>query len=365
MKIECKVEKIKQAIVKIEKISGKNLTLPILDSFLIIAKGSILKIRATNLSIGAEVEIPVKVLSEGIVAVRGDIFSQTISNISNEDILVIEKQGENLKLNTKNNSILIKTFPPEDFPTIPSVSGINFSISSEKIIDGIKSVFYAGAISDIKPEISSVFMYGDGDSVVFVATDSFRLAEKKIKTKNIDDFNGIIIPLKNISEIIKIIGDSKKDILFTISKNQISFSMEGVYVTSRIVDGIFPDYRQIIPKEFKTEVVVLKQDLLNALKVSNIFSDKFNQTTLIIKPKEKVFSIFSKNSDVGENTTNLSASLSGEAVEVSFNHKYLNDCISSINQDSISIQLNQNNKPIVIKGVSDSSFLYLIMPMNR
>ncbi len=365
MKIECKIEKIKHGISKMDRIAGKNLTLPILDSFLLIVKGSTLKIRATNLSIGVEVEIPVKVLEEGVVAIRGDIFSQTISSMNDNDVLILEALGENLKLKTKNSSITIKSFPSEDFPTIPSVSGTSFSVSSSKLLDGIKSVYYSGAISDIKPEISSTYVYGDGDSLIFVATDSFRLAEKKIKTKNIEEFPGIIIPFKNISEIIKILADESADVIVTISKNQMSLSLDGVYLTSRIVDGVFPDYKQIIPKEFKTEIVVLKQDLINALKVSNVFSDKFNQITLLVKPKEKTMAIFSKNSEIGENTTNITASLSGENAEVSFNHKYLTDCLQSINQDSISIQLNQNTKPMIIKGISDQSFSYLIMPMNK
>ena len=155
------------------------------------------------------------------------------------------------------------------------------------------------------------------------------------------------------------------EIKILFNKNQISFSSNNVYLTSRVIDGIFPDYAQIIPKEFKTECVVLKQDLLNALKLSNIFSDKFNQVNLKIKPKEKVFELSSQNNEIGENKTYLDAAVSGEEVEVSFNYKYFIDCLQSINSDSVSIKFNQSVKPMVISGVSDNSFLYLIMPMNR
>jgi DNA polymerase-3 subunit beta len=132
-----------------------------------------------------------------------------------------------------------------------------------------------------------------------------------------------------------------------------------------VIDGIFPDYGQIIPKEFKTECVVLRQDLLNALKLSNIFSDKFNQVNLIIKPKDKIFELSSQNNEVGENKTYLDAVVSGEDIEVSFNYKYFIDCFQSINTDSVSIKFNQSIKPIVVSGVSDNSFIYLIMPMNK
>ena len=149
------------------------------------------------------------------------------------------------------------------------------------------------------------------------------------------------------------------------NKNQISFSSDGSYLTSRVIDGVFPDYRQIVPKEFTTEVVVLKQDLLNALKLSNVFSDKFNQVDLLIKPKEKIFELSSKNTDIGENKTYLDAVMSGDSVELSFNYKYFYDCFQSISTDSVSVKLNESSKPLVIGGASDNSFTYLIMPMNR
>ena len=149
------------------------------------------------------------------------------------------------------------------------------------------------------------------------------------------------------------------------NKNQISFSGENIYLTSRVIDGIFPDYRQIIPKGSETEAIILKQDLLNALKLSNIFSDKFNQVNLLIKPKEKIFELSSQNNDVGENKTFLDAALTGDEVEVGFNYKYFLDCFQTINTDSISLKFNKSSRPIVISPVSDNTFTYLIMPMNR
>jgi DNA polymerase-3 subunit beta len=245
------------------------------------------------------------------------------------------------------------------------VAGDSFEIESKKLIDGIKSVYYSSAVSDIKPEISSIFMYTNQDNLTFVSTDSFRLAEKKIKVKGMEEILGILIPFKNVAEILRIFGEFQGLIKVYFNKNQISFSCENVYLTSRVIDGIFPDYRQIIPKSFTTDAVVLKQDLLNALKLSNIFSDKFNQVNLKISPKEKIFELSSVNNDIGENKTNLDAVISGEDIELSFNYKYFLDCFQSITTDSVSIKFSGTQKPIVVSPVSDSSFTYLIMPMNR
>lgn len=366
MKIECLVEKIRNAILIAEKITGKNLTLNVLSCVLLIANGKTLKIRSTNLDLGVEIEIPAKIEKEGVLAIKGDILNNLLSSIQNEKNIFLEEVNDNLVVTTNNNKTIIKCYPYNDFPTIPLISSNNsFEIESKIFNQGVKSVFYSAALTEIKPEIASVYIYQNNNELVFVATDSFRLAEKKIKIKTINDFNGIIIPFKNIVEIIKITENTNGLLLIKTTKNQISISFDGVYITSRLIDGVFPDYQQIIPKEKKTEVVVLKQDIINAFKLSNTFLDKFNQITFSVSLKTKQLKIKTKNQDIGETNTNLETAISGEDVEVSFNYRYVFDCFQSITQDSLILQFNGNSKPLIIKNVSDNSFLYLVMPMNR
>lgn len=365
MKLECSIEKTKNTITQVERITGKNLTLPVLNSILLIASSKFLKLRATNLNLGIEINIPAKIEKEGMLAISGSVLNAVFLNISQNENVYLENKDDNLLIKTKKSEIRLKSQPCDDFPTIPMVTGASFEIDSKKLIDGIKSVYYSSSVSDIKPEISSVFMYTNGDNLVFVSTDSFRLAEKKIKVKGLEEILGILIPFKNVTEILKVFGEINGMVKVCFNKNQISFSSDNVYLTSRIIDGVFPDYRQIIPKKFLTEVVVLKQDLLNALKLSNIFSDKLNQVNLKIIPKDKVFELSSYNNNIGENKTRLDTVVNGEDVELSFNYKYFLDCFQSIGTDSLSIKLSGSNSPILISPVSDPSFNYLIMPMNR
>ena len=140
---------------------------------------------------------------------------------------------------------------------------------------------------------------------------------------------------------------------------------DGVYLVSRVIDGSFPDYKQIIPKEYKTEVVLLKQDLLSALKLGNVFSDTFNQIILRVVPGEKLFEITTKNTTVGENHNVLETVLKGEDITISFNYKYIIDCFQSIKSDSLALSFSGLGKPLLVKGVSDRSFLYIVMPMNK
>lgn len=365
MKLECSMEKIKNALLLVDKITGKNLSLPVLSSVLWVATNKTLKLRATNLNLGIEIEIPAKIEKEGVVAIKSDTLSSLFSTLQGDISVSFELVNDNLLVKTKTNNIILKSIPNEDFPTIPIITGEEFYISSKKFIEGIKSVYYSASISEIKPEIGSIYIYPDGDLVVFAATDSFRLAEKKIKTKQRLSFGGILIPFKNTLEIIKTLDGVDEEIKITIQKNQISFSTNSIYLTSRIVDGSFPDYKQIIPKNNTTEAVVLKQDLISSLKTANVFSDKQNQVTFKIIPGSKMFEIEARNTDVGENKTLIEGALTGEDISLSFNYKYIMECFSSIQEDSLLLGFGGNNRPMVIKPIGDTSFLYLVMPMNR
>ena len=366
MKAECIKEKFCLAVSKVEKITGKNMTLPILSCVLIEAKGSSLILKSTNLDLGIEIKIPAKVLKEGVVAVPGGILNGFLVNLFSDQNLIIEEKEGNLTVIGSNSQTIIKCQQSEDFPTIPRFKdGKVYEINSQDLVKGLKSVWYSASLSNIKPELSSVYVHSKEGGLAFVATDSFRLAEKIVKFKKNSDFEQLLIPFKNVVDLLKIISDEKDTLVINFTKNQISFEYKDIYIVSRVIDGVFPDYQQIIAKEFKTEVIILKQDFINVLKLSNVFSDNFNQINIKVSPRDKVLEIKSKNANIGENTNKLNATISGEEIEINFNHKYIIDCFQSIDSDSLSLSFNGLNKPMVIKGLSDKSFTYLVMPMNR
>lgn len=366
MKATCSIEKLKQAVVYSERLTGKNLTLPLLGSVLITTTEKSLVFRSTNLSLGIEITIPADIEIEGHVCVPGTVMQSTVSNLFDaKSKVILESQNGNLTLSTSNGSITLKSVADEDFPTIPVVSGESFNLPSKSLVEGIKSVSYAASLSEIRPEISSVFIYTEEDFITFVSTDSFRLAEKKIKVKNVPQFGGVILPLKNAQEILRILSDHDTDVSIILSKNQLSLTFGNIYITSRLIDGTFPDYKQILPKEVKTEAVLLKQDVIQALKMSTIFTDKFNQVIVTISPESKKMEFHSKNADVGESYTRVDAALKGEDFDASFNQKFLLDTLQNIHQDSVVIETLAFNKPMIIKGVGDRTFMYLIMPTNR
>ena len=365
MKVECVREKIEQAVSKAERFTGKNVTLPALSGIFLEAKDQELKIKATNLDLGIEITIPARVNSEGKVLIPGTTFSQFLSHVRGEKNVLLELKKDVLTFSSSLEDVKLKTMPVEDFPVIPKVAADTIiSVEAESFAAGMKAVSFAASPSSMKPELSSVYIYGEGDNLVFVGTDSFRLGEKKIKLK--DSFDGsFLLPFKNVSELSRTIENLKGKVNLGISKNQISVLSNDTYIISRTVEGSYPDYRQIIPKEPKTEIVCLKDDLEDVLKATAAFTDKFHQITLVAAPSKKHFTVSGRGEDTGELNERVDATVSGENITIGFNHKYISDLFQAINTDSLSVSLNGAGKPAVIRGIGDASYLYVVMPMNR
>ncbi len=368
MNIECRTNQLVRVVEKSSRATGKNLSLPVLSCIYLDADQSSnsLNLRATNLEIGVDFKLKVKCLESGKAAVPGNILLNFLFSINPESDLKIVLDNGNLKISSKNNSSLIKCLPTEDFPNIPIVLGDKETlIKSKEFINGIKSVWYSASNSTIKPELASVYITAGEQELIFVSTDSFRLAEKKVYYKNPTDFQPTLLPYKNIPDIIKILDGFDGDLKLSFDKNQMSFSFGSGTLVSRIIDGSFPDYKQIIPQSPLTEVVVLKNDLVSTIHGAQVFSDAFNQIRFKIDPEARKFSIMTKNNDVGEFTEDIAAKISGDPIEISFNHKYILDAMQSINGESISLYLSGSGKPMIIKGAGDKSFTYIVMPMNR
>ncbi len=366
MKIECRIEDLKKCVQSIDRITSTNITLPILETILISVTKKQCIIRATNMQLGVEIEVPVKVEAEGIVAIKSSILNSFLSNQTQSGFITLELEQDNLLISTNTSNARINVLPAEDFPTLPHITdGEYITIPREIFTVGIPSVVYSASVSEIRPEMSSVYIYQNDGNVNLVATDGFRLAEKKIPTTvNIPT---LLIPHKNAIEISKILSGSNNTVEIKATKTQLVITdvVAGVYITSRIIDGVFPDYKQIIPKEHKTDVVILKNDIVNAVKTSNIFTDKFNHIILSVDLITKTIVISSKSNEVGIFTSSIPATINGESIEMSINYRYLTDCLNVIQDESIRFSFTVKEKPMVIQPLHDLNFLYLIMPLNR
>ena len=367
MKLEIIIDKINKPILQIAKMVSKNQNLPLLQGILMTAEDGFLSLTSTNLETGINYKIPAKIEKEGSVLVSGEIISKIFSNIRNSEKSVnLETQGENLIIETKRSKSTINTLPKEEYPNLPKVeNGESLAIDKEILISGIKAVSFASAISDIKPEIASVYIYTVKDEIVFVSTDSYRLAEKRIKFKN-DLSIKILIPYKNIGDIVKTLEDlAEGEIDVVFNGSIILFKNNYLDLTSRIIDGLFPDYKRIIPTESLIKVKILKQDLQDVLKTTTILSDKNNKIIISLNKEEQLVYFKTNNSQVGEASANIQAQIEGESIDMSFNYKHIQDSFNSLEKESIEALFTLENKPMILKNNNEDSFLYLVMPLNR
>jgi len=365
MKFETQLETLQAASLSVGRFSERKANLPVLGCILLTTEGNKLVLRATNLECGVEVVIPAKIINEGIVAVPAATLSGFLGNGRGKTVSA-QLSGEVFKIETERASASIKTLSHEDFPILPRVSAErSFKVKAADIVRAIRSVAYCASLSAIKPELQSVLLYGDAGKLITVATDSFRLAEKTVPLRSTGTVPQMLLPARNAAELMRILEGASGDAEFYYNDNQLSIQHNSTYYTSRLLDGAFPNYRQILPKSFSTEAVVLREDMGSALKSLSIFADKFAQVVLSIDPSKKALLLSSRNPDVGEQISTVKAAIEGAQVSVSFNGRCLADSLQAISGDSVRLHSNGPGKAMLIKDASDDSFQYLAMPMNR
>lgn len=354
-----------QALELLTRISTKHVTLPVLQCALLEATEKKLVLKATNLELSIEIEIPCRMNEAGIVAIPAGTFLQSIQYDTEAELLLRVEDGVLLIESNKTNTS-IKSIPHEEFPVINRLQGSAVVVNRSLFSLGIKTTAFAASVSSIKPELGSVFIQQKREqSLTFVATDSFRLMEKTVPQKGVILEQNLLIPQKNAVELSRLCDLLGQDPELIVNDNQcaLSFVSEGVYVTSRLVSGSFPDYEQIIPKEYVTKVTVLKNDLLKAFKKTSVFLNKYQQVTVAVV--EGGITMSSQNSEIGHVTDSVPAVVEGDELTLNFNQQYIVDCLSHITDDSVTLHFAGIGRPLVIVGVADKSLRYLVMPMNR
>lgn len=366
MNISIKQKDFSEAVYKVSRFAEKkNSTLPVLSAVLILAGRDGIKMRATNLETGIDLKLEGKCENDGVVAVPASILQQVAGSLAQEGNITLEHSGDTLSLASGTGRSLIKTIPYDDFPSIPFPE----NPKNRTVLPGIllktlfTSIASCASSSTIRPELASIYISIEGGVLTAVATDSFRLAEKKVPLSNKGTQGKFLIPAKNALEIAQALPDD--EIIISFDEHQCAFVADQGMFVSRLTNAVYPDYRQVIPKESVVEAVVLRKDFETALKRTIVFSDAFQKVKIGFNPKKNTISFFAKNSDIGESSEALHADISGGPLELSFNHRYLAAATTLTPAESVSILAAGIGRPLIIKGVGDTSLLYLVSPMNQ
>jgi len=364
MKITINQQKLIHTLGLVNRVSTKHVTLPVLQGVLITVKHGLTTFKATNLEIGMEVTVDCEIEEEGMAAVSATTLLQAVQYVVDKKITLTVEDGT-LTVVSGNGHTTINTIPHEEFPSITKLTTPGVTIQKNLFALGIKTVAFAASQSSIKPELGSVCIQQKKEhTLTFVATDSFRLMEKTVSQKGVIIDTAILIPQKNAIEIAKICDLLDSDPELILNENQCALTFpEGVYITTRLVTGTFPDYQQIIPKEYVAYSTVLKSDLLQAFKKTHVFLNKFMQVTMILGDKD--ITVSSHNGEVGSTTDSIKAQTEGEQLTLNFNQQYVMDPLSHIGDDTIRMHFAGIGRPLVMEGVNDTSLRYLVMPMNK
>ena len=374
-------KEFKKGIAITERVTGKNMTLPILDNLLIESSSNFLKISATDLELGIEWWGLCKTQEEGKLTVPARLLSQVIGSlVSSEEKVNIKEKSQSLVIETeKKFKTNIKGFPADDFPIIPSFQKDYYiEIDGRKMKEALTSVVDVASISNIRPEISGISMYFDKESVRFVATDSFRLAEKTMRfspnseyKNNFDKEQEFIIPQKAIKELINIIPDDGRNLKIYTSESQILFEINydnvdhpEINLISRQIEGQYPAYQEIIPKSAKTKIVINKDEFLKQVKTAGIFGGRANEVSVKIENNADEIEINSQDSELGESNQFLKAQIEGNNLKVSFNWKFIIDGLQQIKSSEISFEFQGSEGPAIMRGVGDDTYLYMVMPIK-
>lgn len=354
-----------EAVLRVARFAERrSATLPALAGIAIIAGDDGVKLRATNLETGIDLKINGTIETPGVSVLPATTLREITGSFTDTGSIKLEHEGDTVVLSAKGSKSVLKTLPYEDFPTLPlPESKTSFSLPGSSLRTLVGSVAAYASPSTVRPELGSVLLSAEAGTIKAVATDSFRLAEKKLSVSGSIQPFSILIPAKNALDIVQTLPDEEVEVL--LDEHQCAFSWPGGIATTRLVTIPYPDYQQIIPKSFACEATVLRKDFEAVLRRTAVFSDSFQKIRLQFAVPEKQVLFSARNNDVGESSEAITASITGEAVELSFNHRYLSAPLPLITTDNLSLSCAGIGRPMIIRGVGDNTFLYLVMPMNQ
>ncbi|MFY9457946.1 MAG: DNA polymerase III subunit beta [Candidatus Spechtbacterales bacterium] len=374
MKFICTQQNFCQGLSIAEKVIGKNFALPILQNILINCEKNTgrIKLSSTDLEMGIEVIIPSKIEEEGSVAIPAKLISGFVRNLPDEKIDFSGKSNKIL-IQCANYKSTIKGQDSKEFPLIPQDKNADaVTLKIEDFISGISRVINSVSLLDIKPEISGVFVQFREEDTCFAATDSFRLAEKSIKNSKKNTFiDKTIIPRRACDVIMRVFGDAKDSIGIEINENQITIknspqdpTSPKIRFVSKIIEGDYPNYEQIIPSNFTTTIKAPKDELIRHIKTAGLFSNKIHEVVLQSNAKKQQLEIMSEDAEHGDHYSVLPCKIQGNDEKVVLNYEYLLDGMQGLLSPTVSLKMNQANTPIMVSSPEDEGFRYLLMPIK-
>lgn len=367
MKLTCTQENLQRGLSIVNHLAGKNTTLPILNNVLLKAENGVLELSTTNLEVGVKCIVRGKIEVEGAFTVQARLLSDYVNLLPSEPVN-LELDDAEIKVSCESYKTKVKGMNAEDFPLIASIeTDKSVQMPTSEFKEALSQVLFAVAMDETRPEISGVYFQLSKNLLTMAATDSFRLAERELTLKANEHQDQFIVPFRTLQEVNRILGDASDEEPLTIrwTQNQVSFEFDGIELISRLIEGSYPDYRQIIPTNFKTEVVLDSKELVQLVKSAALFCRAgINDVHVIAHADKNEVEITAANSQLGENKGSIKAEVTGDTNDIVFNYRYLLDGIQNMKSKEVRLKLIDKHNPGLFLPEGQKGYTYIVMPIK-
>jgi DNA polymerase-3 subunit beta len=378
MKIITKQQDLSRGLSVVSHAVSSRSTLPILANILLSTDNGRLKLSATNLEIGINCWVEGEIIEEGTTTVPAKTLSDLIGSLKQGQVeLGVPEDSHTISIKGQGSNSTIKGMDPSEYPVIPGTSNLDnaeqsivFEAATLSVM--IEQVALAAAQDDSRPVFAGVHVEIANEQVTFAAADAFRLAVRSGRiAPGTPDRDAVLIPAKTLSELARILpSDGRVDMIVVNNRSQVLFHTEHIDLVSRLIEGAFPNFRQIIPQEHSTRVVVETKEFAAAVKTVVPFArDSSNIARVTVKPgadesEQGTLTIEATAEDVGSNVSTIAAAVDGPEQQIIFNVKYLSEVLSVLETPEVALELVSAARPGVIKPVGGGDYTYVIMPMS-
>ncbi|PIQ77289.1 DNA polymerase III subunit beta [Candidatus Peregrinibacteria bacterium CG11_big_fil_rev_8_21_14_0_20_46_8] len=367
MKLSCTQKDLRFALDIVSLAISPSTTLPVLNNILIKAEDQRLFFSATNLEIAINYSIPAEVKNEGSITIPAKLITSYIALLEDDKVEMKVEDAMTLHIKSKSSQTKIKGISPEEFPLIPKVEKDTvIKIPADVLANSIDYTVFSAATTNTRPVLAGVYMHADKSEMKMVATDSFRLAEKKTKLPTeVNTETECIVPTRTMLELQRILSSKcgNEETEIHISKNQIAFRVKGIELISRLIEGKFPDYKKIIPKSTRTKFQTEASHLSMATKRVSLFAKENNNSIKLTATNDGKLQIATDETSVGEENAELDIKMEGENNKVALNSQYLLDVLSHM-KDNVSVEMDEKLTPVVVKSAKKDDYVYIIMPLK-
>ena len=364
MKLICSGLDLSDAVLKVSKANAIRTTNPVLEGIKLKAVSDSLTLTATDNEITIEKTIPADVKIEGEAVVPGKFFSEFVKKLSNEQIELTLTDKNLLKIKYTDSEGFLQCLNAEEFPTVKQLDNPEKIVVAQKDLrELINKTIFSVALDDARPILKGCLFEIANGKISSVALDGFRLAlvTKPVKTTTADF--SFIVPARCLNEISKLLEDNDDDLEINVQKNYLMVNLNETKVVTRLLDGDFINYRQVIPANTTSTVTINKRQLEDGLERASLLAKMDKNNLVKFEVKDKLLTLTSQ-SDIGNVTENITINLDGKDISIAFNARYLNDCLKNIDDDFININFTTPIAPCTISKGEGSEYLYLILPVR-